>query len=82
MKTVGFEETTLEDCLNEAQSQRVIVTRAGKPVAMIVGVEGMDSEQLELSGSARFWELIEERRAQRTLNRAELERKLNGMDVE
>ena len=35
----------------------------------------LDEEQLELAGSKRFWSLIEERRKQKTLTRAELEQK-------
>lgn len=51
-----------------------MVVEHGKPVALIVGIEGLDGEQLELASSRRFWSLIEERRRQRTLTREELER--------
>ncbi|MCX7838019.1 MAG: nucleotidyltransferase family protein [Anaerolineae bacterium] len=43
------------------------------PVTLVIGIEGMDEEQLALSGSDKFWKIITERRAQRTLTRAELE---------
>lgn len=46
----------------------------GKPVALVIGIERMDEEQLELSSSSdKFWKLITERRAQKTRTRAELE---------
>jgi hypothetical protein len=41
-----------------------------------VGVEGMDEEQVRLGSSDKFWTLIEKRRRQRTIGRAELEKKL------
>ena len=41
-----------------------------------VGVEGMDEEQVQLGSSDKFWTLIEKRRRQGTIGRAELEKKL------
>jgi len=41
-----------------------------------LGVEGMDEEQLELAGSSAFWRLMQERRAQKTVSRAELEARI------
>ena len=76
MKTVVLEQTNLDVCVNEAQRERVVITRNGKPVALIVGVEGMDAEQLQLGSSDKFWRLIEQRRKQKTISRAELEQKL------
>ena len=75
MKTVGLEHTTLESCIKDARRERVVVTRKGKPVALVVGVEGLDEEQLQLGSSDKFWTLIEARRKQKTINRAELERR-------
>ena len=76
MKLIGLESANLDTCVEDAQHERVVVTRAGKPVALIIGVEGMDEEQLQLGGSDKFWKLITERRAQGTLSRAELEQTL------
>lgn len=42
----------------------------------MVGVEGIDEEQLQLGASEPFWQLIAQRRTQPTLSRAELEQKL------
>jgi antitoxin (DNA-binding transcriptional repressor) of toxin-antitoxin stability system len=78
MKTIGLEETSFDQCIDFAQQERVLVTRDGKPVAVIVGVGGLDQEQLELAGSAKFWELIDQRRKQKTLSRADLERSIGG----
>jgi len=75
MRTVGVERATLDACVNQAQRERVVVTRDGKPVAVVVGIEGFDTEQLQLATDAAFWALIAERRAQRSVGRAELEQK-------
>jgi antitoxin (DNA-binding transcriptional repressor) of toxin-antitoxin stability system len=74
---VSLEKATLDACIEDAQDERVVITRNGKPVALIVGVEGMDKEQLELGSSDKFWRLVTERRTQKTLGRAELERKIS-----
>ena len=64
--------------VSQAQQERVVIVREGRPVALIVGVEGMDPEQLELGSSATFWKLIQARRKQKGISRAKLEKKLNG----
>ena len=45
MKTVDIQETSLDACVLDAQSDRVVITRGGNPVAIVVGVEGLDEEQ-------------------------------------
>jgi antitoxin (DNA-binding transcriptional repressor) of toxin-antitoxin stability system len=76
MKTIGLKQATLDACIKNAQHERVVITRDGKPVALIVGVEGMDKEQLQLGSSDKFWELIEKRRKDKIISRAELEQRL------
>jgi antitoxin (DNA-binding transcriptional repressor) of toxin-antitoxin stability system len=73
MKTLGIEQATLDVCVREAQGERVLVTRDGRPVAMIVGLAGLDEDQLQLGASEKFWQLITTRRKQRAVTRAELE---------
>src|SRR6266508_390608 len=75
MKVIGLKETNLDACVSDAQHERIVITRDGKPVALVVGVEGLDAEQLELGSSAKFWELITQRRQQRTFTCVELEKK-------
>jgi prevent-host-death family protein len=77
VKVVGVQETNLEDCVEQAQRERVVLTRRGKPVAVLVGVRGLDLEQIELGSSDEFWTLIRERRQQRTMSRAELDKRLD-----
>lgn len=78
MKMVGLEHANLDVCVNDAQHERMVITRNGKPVALIVGVEGMDEEQLQFGSSDKFWRLIEQRRKQKTISRAELEKKIKS----
>ncbi|MEK6288160.1 MAG: hypothetical protein AABO57_20770 [Acidobacteriota bacterium] len=77
MKVMNVERATLDTCIRESQSERVVITREGKPVALIVGVEGLDKDQIELGTSDKFWKLIAERRGQGTLSRVELEQRVN-----
>ncbi len=76
MKVVSLEQAVLDSCIEDAQRERVVLTRNGKPVALLVGIEGMDEEQLQRASSDRFWTLIAERRAQKTISRTELERQV------
>ncbi len=78
MKLVSLDQATLDACVRDAQHERVVITRKGKPVALIVGVEGLDEEQLQLGASDKFWKLMTERRTQKTMSRAELEQKINA----
>ncbi len=73
MTTIDIKKGTLEACVSKAQSQRVVVTRKGAPVALVVGLEGLDKEQIELGSSDRFWKLIQARRNQKTVSRTEVE---------
>jgi antitoxin (DNA-binding transcriptional repressor) of toxin-antitoxin stability system len=76
-----MEQATLDVCVHEAQGDRVLVTRGGRPVAMMVGLADLDEEQLQLGESDAFWQLITERRKQRTVTRSELERLAAGSDL-
>jgi antitoxin (DNA-binding transcriptional repressor) of toxin-antitoxin stability system len=79
MKMIGLEHTTLDACVKDARRERVVLTRKGKPVALVVGVEGLDEEQLQPGSSDTFWTLIEARRKQQTISRAELEQRTQDM---
>ena len=75
MKTMSLEHTTLAACVKDARHERVVLTRKGRPIALVVGVEGLDEEQVQLGSSHAFWTLIEARRQQQTVSRAELEQR-------
>jgi len=78
MMKIDVKRANLVACVDEAQRERIVLTRHGKPVALVVGVEGMDEEQVQLGGSEKFWKLIAERRKQKTLSRARLEQQLKS----
>lgn len=80
MKTVGIEQATLDSCVREAQDDRVLVTRAGRPVAIVVGLADFDEEQIRLGLSDEFWKMISARRREPAITRAELERRLDADD--
>ena len=76
MKVIGLKETDLDTCVNQAQHERIVITRNGKPLALVVGAAGLDTEQLELGSNPAFWELITQRRRQRSITRVQLEGKI------
>ncbi len=77
MKQIVLRKADLKSCVSQAQQERIVIVRKGRPVALIVGVEGMDLEQLELGSSDKFWKLIERRRKQKGISRGKLEKKLS-----
>jgi prevent-host-death family protein len=64
MKTVNIREARagLSELVDEAQKEPVCLTRHGKPVAVITGVEGADLGTVVLESSREFWNEIERRR--------------------
>ena len=78
MKTIDIQETSLDACVVAAQADRVVITRGGNPVALVVGVEGLDAEQTQLSAGDEFWTLISNRRKEPTIDRSALEKRLSG----
>ena len=72
-RTLSVTETTLEQFLRDpqrfvraAQQERVLVTEAGRPLAIVVGLENKDAEDGQLEASPDFWRMIEERRRRPT----------------
>ena len=65
MRTVDIAEATgsLSEYARQIRRGPVVVTRRGKPVAVVVAVEGLDLETLSLSTNADFIALIEKSRA-------------------
>ena len=55
----------LQGLVDAAQRERVVLTRKGKPIAMIVGVGNKDAEDLYYESSPEFWKMIQERRQEK-----------------
>jgi prevent-host-death family protein len=64
MKNIAAKElkADLDAVLNSAQSERIVISRHGKPCAVLVGIEDYDAEDLRLASSQDFWRMIHERR--------------------
>ena len=64
MKFIGLTEVKahLSAFVDESQHDRVVITRRGKPAALVIGVEGQDLEQVVLGSDVDFWKMIQERR--------------------
>jgi prevent-host-death family protein len=64
MKEVALEQLSAETSklLDCTEQQNVLITRDGKPFAVIMRVEHTDAEDFQLQTSADFWRMIEERR--------------------
>jgi len=78
MKTVTARDLQkkVKECMDISQEDQVVITRHGKPAAVLVGVEGKDWEDLVFQTSPAFWQLIEDRRKQRTISLTELKTRL------
>jgi prevent-host-death family protein len=78
MKTVTVRELQkkIKACIDEAQGDRVVITRRGKPTAVLIGVEGEDWETVMLQTDPTFWRLVQERRKQPTISLSELKARL------
>jgi prevent-host-death family protein len=64
VKLIGLKEAKarLSAFVEQAQRDRILITRHGKPAALVIGVEGQDLEQILLGSDAEFWAMIRERR--------------------
>lgn len=66
----------LDDLFTAAQSERVLVTRRGKPVAVVMGVNQLDEEDADYVTDPAFRRMIEERRKQRTIPLAQVKARI------
>jgi len=79
----AMKETTLErfvqdvqELMEDAQHERILVTRDGTPFAVVVGIAHKDQEDLRLESSPEFWRMIEERRRDPTVRLEDVETEL------
>lgn len=68
MKVLAMREAKagFSAALDEAQHERVLITRNGKPSAIVIGVEGREFEDVMLMSNPKFWEMIEASRRNST----------------
>jgi prevent-host-death family protein len=53
--------------LTAAQTERIIVTRNGQPLAVVIGMENKDAEDFHYMTSPKFWRMIEATRRMPTI---------------
>ncbi len=78
MKTITVRDLQkkVKACVDDAQEDRVVITRHGRPAAVLVGVEGLDWESVVVQTDPTFWKLIRARRLQPTISLGELRARL------
>jgi prevent-host-death family protein len=64
----------VQEYIEAAEREGFLVTRSGKPAAVIIGVRSLDAEDVAWGRDPSFWELIEARRREPTVSRAELDK--------
>ena len=69
MKTVdaGQFAANVNQYLLDSLSETIVVTQAGKPCAVVNGLD-YDDEQMQLVGSREFWSMIQQRRERPTIS--------------
>lgn len=80
MKTISVRDLQkkIRESVGEAQKDRVVATRNGKPAAILIGVEAQDWEIVVLQTSAPFWKLIEKRRKEKTIPLREMRKRVKS----
>jgi prevent-host-death family protein len=80
MKVVALREAKqqLSGCVVRAQRERVLITKQGRPAALMIGVQGHDLEDVLLMQNPRFWKMLEARRAQPSLSLEEVRQQLGA----
>ncbi|MGH9881543.1 MAG: type II toxin-antitoxin system Phd/YefM family antitoxin [Pyrinomonadaceae bacterium] len=74
--TVRDLQNRTSELVAQAQKDRVVITRQGKPAAVLVGVTKQDWESVVLQTDPKFWKLIRSRRKQATHSLAEVRARL------
>jgi hypothetical protein len=61
MKTIAIEKVGEGEAqaFQKAQKQKILITKRGKPYAVVTGLENLDEEDLAYCGSEEFWAMID-----------------------
>jgi len=78
VKTINVRDLqrNVRKCVVASQKDRVVVTRHGRPAAVIIGVEGRDWEDVLYQTSAGFWKMIQRRRKEKTIPLKEMRERI------
>ena len=82
MKTISVRDLQrkIRQCVEIAQKERVVITRNGRPAAIVLGVEGREWEDVFYQTSPTFWKMIEDRRKEKPISLAATRRRLGLRD--
>ncbi|MBI2981268.1 MAG: type II toxin-antitoxin system Phd/YefM family antitoxin [Deltaproteobacteria bacterium] len=77
MKSATLREVKqqLSEYVNQSQKQPVLVTKHGRPSALLRGVEGYDLEDIVYMTDRSFWKMIRERRSQKAIPWSQMKKK-------
>ena len=64
--------------LAAAQKENLMVTRNGRPLALVIGLKNRDAEDLHYMTSPEFWRMIEETRRMPTIPLESIKAELFG----
>ncbi len=80
MKTLNVRDLQkmIRKCIETAQKESIVLTRHGKPVAVVTGIAGLDWEDVFWSTSEPFWRTIRARRQEKTIPLEDVRRRLAG----
>ena len=80
MKTISVRDLQkkIRAVMETAQKDHVVITRNGKPIAVVLGIEGQDWETVALETSKSFWKEIGKRRKQKTVSLSEMRKRLGA----
>jgi prevent-host-death family protein len=80
MKTISIRDlqARIKKCVDQSQNDSVVITRHGKPAALLIGLEGLDWEHVVLETNAAFWRLIQARRHEKTIPLEEMKARLDA----
>jgi len=70
----------LQDYIRSIKDENLLITDQGKPIALLLGIENTDPEQLNLELSAQFWQMISERRKRPTVPLSLVEAQLDDLE--
>jgi prevent-host-death family protein len=80
MKTVPLREAKqqLSNYVVTSQKEHVLITKHGRPSALIRGVEGHDLEDIVYMTNPGFWKMIRRRRQQKAIPWSKAKKKILG----
>ncbi|MFA4973815.1 MAG: type II toxin-antitoxin system Phd/YefM family antitoxin [bacterium] len=69
MKSVALRDmkTGFSDYITQAQKDYILITKHGKPAAIVWGVEGRDLEDIFYMTNRAFWTTMRKRRSQKSM---------------